>query len=390
MKMPNTKSAIVIGAGPAGILSAYLLTKQGWNVILLDKKKAITRKVCGEYLTPMGVRVLKQIGFYEELSKIGSPLYGMKIVSPGLHQILSFFPNDKKEQHGLSINRQYLDSFLLKKYLELPSAKFVSGTSVQAVEKTDGLWNVKTENGEFYRAELLIAADGLNSKVAKILGHNKINENGRIALHCFLPLKNLCDYTRIGQMHIFKDGAYCGLDPISPNEINFSIVCYKDQLKAFNSPTELMNYYIEQSPLLLGMFEKLNPSQEIKSLFPISSSNSFLAGEQLAYVGDAAGFLDPLTGEGMTYALSSAQLLANELHLESDIGLALENYKKKKKQQNFQKGILNRIFQYVIRSPFLCYLIANFLKKKQERANIFIGVVGNIYSPIQGLKKLLF
>ena len=241
----------IIGAGPAGALSAYLLSKQDHQIHLYERNLKTKRKVCGEYLCPQGIDLLKKYDFYHEISGLFQLLYGMKIVTTSGIKLTTLFPNDK---YGLSLNRPKFDNFLISKID--PRVQIKRGQSLVNLEKKQDQWLVKTEQDE-QLFDLVIAADGIHSKVAKILGHSKKSSLERIALHVFLPLKNIRDYQRIGQMHLFQDSSYCGLDPINENEINFSIVCDSEKLKNMR-PYEIINHYIHSSEKLTQMFELIS------------------------------------------------------------------------------------------------------------------------------------
>jgi flavin-dependent dehydrogenase len=118
-----------------------------------------------------------------------------------------------------------------------------------------------------------------------------------------------------------------------------------------------------------------------------------VAGNAMAYIGDAAGFIDPLTGEGIYNALLSSQLLVESLCLsaETDHNLekALNRYKSKKWKVTLEKKILNHFFQLLITKPTLVKWTVQFLKTSHTRADIFIGIIGNIYNPLTGLIKML-
>ncbi|HUG35411.1 MAG TPA: FAD-dependent oxidoreductase [Candidatus Limnocylindrales bacterium] len=75
--------AIVVGAGPAGSATATLLAERGWSVLLLDKAAFPRAKVCGEYISPEGARVLDRLGVLKDVDAAGAqPLSGMRIVAP--------------------------------------------------------------------------------------------------------------------------------------------------------------------------------------------------------------------------------------------------------------------------------------------------------------------
>jgi flavin-dependent dehydrogenase len=383
--MTKAKNKIgIIGAGPAGSLSAILLKRAGHEVILIDSKTQVKRKVCGEYLCPTGVDLLKRVNLFH-LIEYFEPVYGMKIVSPKLKSLLSFFPKYQgKEKTGVSVNRKLFDGSLRQEAIALGVDGYF-GEKLEELKKDNDLWIVKT-NKSTYKVNLLLACDGINSRVAQLLGHKIKIKSNRLALHCYLKFKDIKQYSRLGQMHIFKDGSYCGIDPINENEINFSIVCHKKMIQG-KKLYEVINHYISQSEILSSSFDLIDEDQKVTTLGKIKNKNKFIAGENLAYIGDSSGFIDPLTGEGIYNALYGAELLSNSIDFQN-IEKSLKEYKKKKKEIFREKNLVNNIFQYVIKLPFLCELIAKFLSKKQERANTFIGIIGNIYRPIEGLKKL--
>ena len=193
---------------------------------------------------------------------------------------------------------------------------------------------------------------------------------------------------RFGEMHIFKDGSYCGLDPINDDEVNVSFVFNVEKVKS-NNLRQLCNQYLSQSKRLVEMFGEIPTDAEMKTITPLKNVNTFIAGNALAYVGDASGFIDPLTGEGIYNALLSADILVSALSAEEDLEKALKLYKKNKNKIQFQKKILNHTFQFVIRRPKLCWLIALFIQKKKARADLFVGIIGNIYSPVHGFIKMI-
>ena len=114
----------------------------------------------------------------------------------------------------------------------------------------------------------------------------------------------------------------------------------------------------------------------------------------MALIGDAAGFIDPLTGEGIFNSLWMARTLVENIcrsksQVHGNYQVAIDQYAKDKNKFFKQKVLLNIVFQFVIRRPKLTFFIAKYLKKRQVRADTFIGIIGNIYKPIDGLFKLL-
>lgn len=390
MKLKNTKLSIgIVGSGPAGAMAAHLLAQRGHRVEILERKAQPERKVCGEYLCPKGVELLEDLGLDQELCRGFSPLHGMVLVSPENDSIPSYFPRPTQREKGLSLNRQVFDQRLLDLALKSGAVLHTNTTVTEvAFDPKLNQWKVFAHEEQF-TYDLLIAADGRQSKIGHLLGHIKNINTKRVALHCYLPRKTERGL-RLGEMHIFGDGSYCGLDPISDSEVNFSIVCDAKLLKS-KKPVAIINETIQKSKRLSEMFDLIADENqtEIKIVSSLKNTNRFIAGGRLAYVGDSAGFIDPLTGEGIYNALLSSCLLAKELDKNDSLEISLSNYKSAKKRLSFQKNLLNHFFQFLIKNPLLISVVTSYLKKSPGKANEFIGIIGNINNPIKGFIKML-
>lgn len=391
-KFKKSKLSVgIVGAGPAGSLLAYLLGRKGYQVQLLERKAQVNRKVCGEYLCPKGVELLENLNLLQNLCQGFEPLHGMVMVSPEGEAINAHFPRPKGFERGLSLNRQVFDQRILD-LAQTQNIHYYNDKVVTAVhKKSDGKWIIESEDQTKMEVDFLVAGDGRQSKIGHYLGHIEDINTKRVALHCFLPRKTHRG-ERLGEMHILNYSSYCGLDPVTDDEVNFSIVCDVEKLRK-QKPVEIINEAIKGSQRLSAMFDCIykedESNTEIKKVTCLKNNNSFIAGNGMAYIGDAAGFIDPLTGEGIYNALLSSVLLSQSLEEADDLESALRNYKWKKLKLGFQKKILNNFFQFLIRKPFLISLTVKFLKKSQKRADQFIGIIGNIHDPITGLIKML-
>lgn len=378
----------IIGAGPAGSLLAYKLRSRGLKILLLDRLAAPKRKVCGEYLCPLGVNLLKSEGLYDRILGHFPKLNGMIIHSAKGTVVDTNFP----EHFGISVDREEFDKNLLNLAAET-GVDLRTGVDVLSFSPHADFWRLETSSGPFL-TRMMVGADGRNSIVSKTLGNDLEIKKRRVALHIFaynVKTKN----NRKGEMHLFPSGAYIGINPIDDSEINFSLVLDADELKKLGGPLKAMNHYIGQSNELLERFGLLDSTAKIGAAYPIQHrTKSLVPRRHITLVGDAAGFVDPLTGEGMYYALLSASLLADCLlaDLQSNLNFtqgALDRYSKAYKGRLREKVLLNRGFQWLIQRPRLIEMVANFLLVKKLRADIFIGIIGNIYSPFSGFLKLL-
>ncbi len=389
---PKIYDILIIGAGPAGAFAARKMAEAGFDVTVLEYSSQIKRKVCGEYLCPQGVALLKRHGLYDDLSKKFLPVTGMDLFSPSGKKIVSHFPMKNQVQLGLSLQRDIFDGFLVQ-WAQKAGAQFLFDKKVSRLTHQSDFWEIEIHQGDVFRTRLLIGADGRKSIVAKQLAQQKKHDIHRVAFHCFLQANN--HQSRQGEMHLFGNGNYIGIDPIHTEQINFSLVCDAKQVLAAGSHHAIFNQHIQASKNLMDRFGLIPESVKISAVTPIHNQVKHIVGADWALIGDASGFIDPLTGEGIYNALLTAEILANELAIEksyatNDWSSALRNYSHQRAQQLKDKANLNRGFQWLIRRPKLVELVATYLSSKSTKSDVFIGLIGNIYRPWEAFLKLIF
>src|SRR5581483_3748225 len=145
---------IVVGAGPAGAATAILLAQAGHEVLLLDRARFPRDKVCGEYLSPEGSRILDRLGVLKAVEAAGArPLRGMRITAPDGTHLVADYPRDGRwrgyRDHALAVPRRRFDAVLVERARGLPL------TARGGLRVTD---------------RLVVGADGRASVVARRLG----------------------------------------------------------------------------------------------------------------------------------------------------------------------------------------------------------------------------
>ncbi|MFG1501284.1 NAD(P)/FAD-dependent oxidoreductase [Halobacteriovorax sp. XZX-3] len=385
----NIYDVLIVGGGPAGALLGHLLAEQNSKVLILERNKDIGRKVCGEYLCPQGVKLLDNLNL-QSVYKDFLPLDGMVIHTPKGSSVNSTFPMSEggKKNFGVSVNRKILDQRLVNLATE-SGADFRLNQSVVSMEYLGTYWRVETVVGDIYYSRLLVGADGRNSIVARYLNLQLPNSKKRIALHAWLNTGKVP--VRKGQMFIFEKGSYLGVDPISNFELNLSLVCGADEIKKYGSARNAFKYYLESIKDELGV--TLDEENKIHTSFPIEHSVRDVIGNNVALIGDAAGFIDPITGEGIFNALLTANMLFESINISKvcfDYNSSLQVYKYKKEKYFREKTFLNIGFQWLIRRSWLVELIAKFLNHSKKRRDTFIGIIGNIHTPLKGLFRIIF
>ena len=385
---------IVVGAGPAGSVLAGLLAQRGIETLLLDKATFPREKLCGDYLNPGTVRLLDQLDLLDLVRSAGARrLWGMTVTSPDGTTFTGEFPTLTKTNgtspFSLSIPRAILDSLLLK---------WARGFGTRCVEgwrvidliwengRVCGVTGIGPTGPETYRGQIVVGADGRDSVVAGRLGLDRPHPTlRRMALVAYYEgVSELADHGMIS----VGDRSYCILNPIGERLVNASIVVdhgivqnWKGQLD------ELFDGTLQTFPLALSTLRDARRRGSVRCLGPLAfrSSRSAKAGALL--IGDAAGFYDPFTGEGVGHALYSAKLAAHTIAsalAEGDGGLTeahLQRFDDEQRKTMASRKRLGAVLQAVIRHPIAANTVARLLRRRQPLADLVLGVVGDLLPP---------
>ncbi len=374
---------LILGGGPAGAMSALLLARAGHSVVLCEAHASLPERVCGMYLCPAGVTLLERLGLHERVAGDARKLRGMVMVAPNLQRLETYFPQaDGLSPHGLALLRPQLDNTLLD-LARNEGAAIRMNARPAAVERASGGWRVALPSGERLEARLLVGADGRKSATARRLGLSRPARRSRTAIHIDRP--TLRPTQPLGEMHVFDDGAYVGINPVAAGTVNLSFVCDPEALRG-RPVVDFINDHLARSPHLCALLEPLPLAARPVATFPTNARVRRAATEDAALVGDASGYIDPLTGEGIYGALWTAEELARCVSEGwSDLPAALDRYARHRARRQLAKSALCEVFQHVIRRPWLANSILQLLGRRQPVADSFIGIVGNSYSPARGL-----
>jgi 2-polyprenyl-6-methoxyphenol hydroxylase-like FAD-dependent oxidoreductase len=376
---------LVVGGGPAGATTALLLARAGMRVVLCESWATLPDRVCGMYLCPAGVALLDQLGLGRHIGAEARILSGMVLVSPGFQRLETRFPKVAHvPSHGLALPRPALDNALL-------DAARGTGVTVlmgcrPTLTRTPHGWRAQSPGTEPVEARLLVGADGRKSTTARLLGLTLPVRRSRVAIHIDCAARRAAP--PMGQMHVFPDGTYIGLNPVREDTVNVSLVCDPSELRQ-RSATQAINRRLGASPHLSSLVTPVAADTRPGVTFPANARVRSATTNDAALVGDASGYIDPLTGEGIFAALWTAETLASRVTAGwTDLPAALAAYARARARTHRAKSMLCEIFQQCLRRPWLADGIVRALGRRQSVADSFIGIVGNSYTPVHGFMRM--
>ena len=309
--------AIVVGAGPAGSVTAMYLGKAGKKVLLVDKAKFPRDKTCGDAQGRETADVLKDLGIYEEFKKLeGQKIYGMTISSPNGTQVHLDVVKDRSLPAPSYIHRRMIfDNFLFQNAKKFAETKILSVTDI-IVEggHARGVVGLNEKGGkEEIRAKIILGADGALSVVARKFGLDK-NPPQHLLTAIRAYYKNVEGMTDRIEIHLTKGimPGYFWIFPLPNKEANVGLgMIVKDmQAKGVNLKEALFRE-LSENPLFRERFRNAKLEGEIRGWnLPSASYRRKCCGNGFLLVGDAASLIDPLSGEGVDNAALSGKFAA--------------------------------------------------------------------------------
>lgn len=288
---------VVVGAGPAGAALAGLLAGQGVAVALLDRARFPREKACGECLNPGAVAMLRRLGLWPAVAPLEpSVLRGWRLTA-GRRRVDLDFP---APHHAVALDRRRLDHALVN-WAVGQGARLLEG--VRACDLTRDhagrITGVRTVAHGTISGRIVVGADGLRSVVQRRLGlHAAGPSPPKVAFTAHWS--GVDGLTDRGEIH-FRGNAVCGIAPAGPGEANVVLVVPAQAARRLDPICTLQQWSRLRgaapggAPLATGPFD-----QPVRA---VTAPGALL-------VGDAAGYYDPLTGQGIYRALRSAELAA--------------------------------------------------------------------------------
>lgn len=307
--MSRRFDVLVIGGGPAGSIAAFVLAKGGARVALVDKARFPRDKACGDLVGPRGLRLLADLGIQMPSSRhVGD----MVVVGPSGRRVqLPCADGLTYPGHGMAVTRTVLDATLYEAALDAGAVP-VFGRADEPVTMDGRFDGFRLSTGEELRADFVIGADGATSGVAAAAD---LVEANRVlwgfAVRAYLP--QAVDLPAIVLWEPTPWHAFPGYGWVFPGEegcanVGLGIGTLSDRQAGAKAVRALPTFVEHVRTLgLLADTSPPTPSRRLGGWLKMGIVGTTPAAGRVLLVGDAAGLVNPLQGEGISQAMGSGR-----------------------------------------------------------------------------------
>ncbi len=346
--------AIIVGGGPAGASCAAFCAAAGLRVLVLERASFPREKVCGDCLNPECWPVLARLGVEDAVRALPhARLRTVEFISIRGRRVQLPLPDSLRGE--IAVKRSLLDALLL----EHAAARGAEVRQLAAVTRirrpvAGGAFEVEVQDGEAAQARMLVAADGRNSLVARLMGLTARGvragrwrwELNRVGVQTHVPCP--AGFGPNVQLRWFAEG-YGGLAPVGGGELNISLAGPAQTLEGLKRWATEEFVIAAETP-----WRTIAPLDRWAALAAASADGVFL-------LGDAARVVEPFTGEGIYYALRSGELAAASIgqavRRECSTASAASGYRASHARMYQGRLWVNRLARLAVLHPHLASLV---------------------------------
>jgi menaquinone-9 beta-reductase len=325
MDSDRTYDVLVVGGGPAGAAAAYGLASHGHDVLVVERKSYPRDKTCGDALTPRAVHALHDMGLGPQLASFHR-YTGLRTLAHGRHIALTWPEHRDYPDHGYVIKRHDIDKLVID-HAAAAGVTVRDGTEAISAIIERGfvrgavLRDTAADTTANVRARYVVVADGANSRFGRSLGTTRAKGwpyGTAIRGYWESPMHNEpWIESTLGVKD--RDGnplpGYGWVFPLGDGTVNVGVgllSTYRD-FKSVNT-TQLLGEFVASASERWGLTPDTPTDEPRAARLPMGGSVSPKSGPTFLVVGDAAGTVNPFSGEGIAYAYETGRIAANVLH----------------------------------------------------------------------------
>ncbi len=372
---------LVVGAGPAGTVAARQLAAAGARVRIVDRATFPRAKLCGDTLNPGCLAILDRIdaAVAKRIRACARAITGMTITGPGGVTVKADYPAGLV---GAALLRRDLDEWLLEAAVRA-GACFDPGVAVQRPEvaedrfRVSGVRSTCGRREYVLRARVLIAADGRSSRLAASLGLSRfVAKPRRWAYGAYFA--GVAGMSSHGEMHVRGDG-YVGVAPLPDGIANVCVVRARANLPAGQSAGAMIANAIAADRILRDRFAGADAVSDVTVLGPLAVESVAAGCPGMLLAGDAAGFVDPMTGDGLRFAIRGGELAAEAALRELETGVPAHRHLLASRTREFAaKWRVNRALRSLVgsRRALACAAVA--ARAWPAPVQQLVGIAGDV------------
>jgi flavin-dependent dehydrogenase len=385
---------VVVGAGPAGAHLAIRLARAGHSVAVLDRRRFPRAKPCGEFMSPECIPLLEEVGLRDAVLAGGARrIHGMRLHGHGAAAEGRFVAVGGVEapfDHGYALRREVLDQLAVEAARSCPGVTLLEAHAVvDLVRDGDGrVLGVEALGPDQRPRHILgsftVGADGLRSRVARALGVQVptrwLDKFAVVARFAEVPMRDHAE------VHFF-DGGYLALAPVDGGQITLNMVIDRSALPrgGRRAIEDALQARIAATPALGARLAGRDPVEPLLGCGPLAGRTRRQVFDGAALVGDACGYVDPVTGEGLFFAMRGAALLADALVPALAAGrtdrAALRGYARARRREFGPRLWIATLLQRGLRHPRLVRRVLRLLEARPRLADLLVATTGDYVSP---------
>lgn len=400
----DAADVLVVGAGPAGSIAALQLARAGVRVALVDRETFPRHKLCGDTLNPGSLALLDRLDVGAGLRGRALRTHGMTVTGPGGATVAADYPDGL---YGLAITRRAFDTLLVDAAVAA-GARFVPATRATGLVIRDGrIHGVTLASGrrvETCSARVVVAADGRGSRLGAGAGLTRYAPSPRRWAYGAY-YEGVDGLAARGEMHI-RQGGYVGVAPLPGGLANVCAVRTPDVIFRRTSGAraadglatdasrmngerggagrpesyaEALDAAVRADPVLRERFSRAHRVSPVAVLGPLATVATAAGMPGLLLAGDAAGFIDPMTGDGLRFALRGGELAAAAALRELDSKGPAHAWLARRRAEEFSgKWRVNRLLRALVGSPRALDAAALVARRWAAPVEYLIGVAGDV------------
>lgn len=393
--MDNRFDIIVVGAGPAGCSTAWHLARAGKRVLLADRAVFPREKVCGDGVSAGSLAILDRMGVIADIERLRPfKVHKVFVSAPSGEVMRGRIPSvNGSRDYGYAIPRRDLDNILFEKAASMPGV-----TAVQGLRIKDLMWasgrpvGVRGQNNgreKEFRAPFIIGADGVHSIVAKKIGaYNRSSKYKMFAVRAYFENVDYLDSSM--ELHFDSDiiPGYGWLFPLGNGRANVG-AGIGNQFVGKHGVREIFDIFIKQNKYVKDRLKNARMVAGSLRGWPLHNGAFPSRRHQgnALLVGDAASFIDPISGEGIYFALKSGELAAAAVLRAAKKGvpaLAGPVFERLWRRSFYWKEFIPGLAcQYLLSRESFVNLAIGRCARNPEKAKVFCGAMAHTMPKIR-------